>query len=319
MPKVVWDVAKFPLEAISVIPEKIAGIMGKIKFPDIWVPFESMTVNALKSVKDKMSNLITYLSNIAPIASLGKIYDALVSGAVNVYSFVTDKFSQLLSYLSAIKWPESLGNLWNILISGGASAYSFIIEKINALTSFLGGIVWPASLGNLWNIITSGAASMFQTVTNALNWLIGKINWFIDKLNKVKLPSWLPLVGGKGINIEMMERIEAPAAAPTPVPGHAEGGIFTAPHLAMVAEKGPEAILPLEKLLNIFREQKAVSTPAINITYSPASPVINIYEQGGISTERIRNEVLNAERRAQEEFEARLKAFLAQQRRLSYA
>ncbi len=285
MPKVVWDVAKFPLEAISVIPEKIAGIMGKIKFPDIWVPFESMTVNALKSVKDKMSNLITYLSGIAPVASLGKIYDALVSGAVNVYSFVTDKFSQLLSYLSAIKWPESLGKIWNIL--------------------------------------TSGAASMFQTVTNALNWLIDKINWFIDKLNKIKLPSWLPLVGGKGVDIEMIEWIEAPAfapaVAPTPIPGHAEGGVFSTPHLAMVAEREPEAILPLEKLLNIFRERKAVSTSAINITYSPASPVVNIYEQGGVSAERIRNEVLNAERQAQEEFEARLKAFLAQQRRLSYA
>jgi len=211
-----------------------------------------------------------------------------------------------------------VSTLWDT-ISAGSHIIAIVAEKISALISFLGSIVWPTSLGNLWSIITSGASSMFQTVTNALNWLIDKVNWFIDKLNKVKLPSWLPLVGGKGINIEMMERIEAPAAAPMPVPGHAEGGIFTAPHLAMVAEKGPEAILPLEKLLNIFREQKAVSTPAINITYSPASPVINIYEQGGISAERIRNEVLNAERQAQGEFEARLKAFLAQQRRLSYA
>lgn len=211
-----------------------------------------------------------------------------------------------------------VSTLWDT-ISAGSRIIAIVAEKINALISFLGSIVWPTSLGNLWSIITSGASSMFQTVTNALNWLIDKVNWFIDKLNKVKLPSWLPLVGGKGINIEMMERIEAPAAAPTPIPGHAEGGIFSAPHLAMVAEKGPEAILPLEKLLNIFKERKAVSTPAINITYSPASPVINIYEQGGISAERIRNEVLNAERQAQGEFEARLKAFLAQQRRLSYA
>ncbi len=317
MPKVVWDVAKFPLEAISVIPEKIAGIMGKIKFPDIWVPFESMTVNALKSVKDKMSNLITYLSGIAPVASLGKIYDALVSGAVNVYSFVTDKFSQLLSYLSAIKWPESLGNLWNILISGGASAYSFIIEKINALTSFLGGIVWPASLGNLWNIITSGAASMFQAVTNALNWLIDKINWFIDKLNKIKLPSWLPLVGGKGVNVEMIERIEAPtlapAVAPTTIPGHAEGGVFNMPHLAMVAEK-PEAIIPLDRLLNAIKE-KPSAVPSSTISYSPTF-TINVTAQNATEVE---TEVERAARRAQDDFEARLRAFLAQQRRLSYA
>jgi len=258
----------------------------------------------------------TVASKIGSIFGKIKIPDvSLMPNAANAYSFVTDKFSQLLSYLSAIQWPESLGNLWNILISGGASAYSFIIEKINALTSFLGGIVWPSSLGKLWDILTSGATSMFQTVTNALNWLIDKVNWFINKLNKIKLPSWLPLAGGKGVNIETIQRIETPTA----LPEHAEGGIFSAPHLAMVAERGPEAILPLEKLLNIFRERKTVSAPAISITYSSASPVINIYEQGGISADRIRNEVLNAERRAQEEFEARLKAFMAQQRRLSYA
>jgi len=251
--------------------------MDKIKLPDIWVPFESMTANALKSVKDKMSNLIAYLSGIAPIASLGKIYDALASGAANAYSFVTDKFSQLFSYLSAIKWPESLGNLWSI--------------------------------------ITSGASSMFQTVTNALNWLIDKVNWFIDKLNKIKLPSWLPMVGGKGINIEMMERIEAPAAAPTAVavPGHAEGGVFDVPHLAMVAEK-PEAIIPLDRLLNAIKE-KPSAIPSSTISYSPTF-TINVTAQN--ATE-IGAEVERAAKRAQEEFEARLKAFLAQQRRLSYA
>jgi len=315
MPKVIWDVAKFPFEAISDIPGKIASIMGKIKLPDIWVPFESMAVNALKAVKDKMSNLITYLSDIAPIASLGKIYDALASGAANAFSFVTDKFSQLLSYLSTIKWPESLGNLWSIITSGATSAYSFIVEKMKAIVSFLSGIVWPASLGNLWSIITSGASSMFQTVTNALNWLIDKVNWFIDKLNKVKLPSWLPLVGGKGINIEMMERIEAPTAAPTAVavPGHAKGGVFDVPHLAMVAEK-PEAIIPLDRLLNAIKE-KPSAIPSSTISYSPTFTV-NVTAQN--ATE-IGAEVERAAKRAQDDFEARLKAFLAQQRRLSYA
>jgi len=320
MPKIVWDVAKFPLEVISAIPEKIMDIMGKIKLPDIWWPFESAAIGAFRAVKEKTSGLIAFLNNIAPISSLGKILDALASGAANAYSFVMDKFSQLLSYLSAIRWPESLGHLWNILISSGASAYNFIVEKMDALISFLGGVIWPTSLGSLWDIITSGATSMFQTVINALNWVIDKVNWFIDKLNKIKLPSWLPIVGGKGVNIEMIEQIKAPAAAPAPVPGHAEGGVFATPHVAMVAEKGPEAILPLERLLGAIRESRTgITAPPINITYSPASPVINIYEQGGVNPEQIRSEVLRAERKAQEEFEARLKAFLAQQGRLSYA
>ena len=212
-----------------------------------------------------------------------------------------------------------INTLWDT-ISAGSRIIAIVADKISALISFLDSIVWPTSLGNLWSIITSGASSMFQTVTNALNWLIDKVNWFIDKLNKIKLPSWLPIVGGKGVNIQMIEQIKAPAAAPAPVPGHAEGGVFSTPHVAMVAEKGPEAILPLDRLLDAIRESRTgITAPPINITYSPASPVINIYEQGGVNPEQIRSEVLRAERKAQEEFEARLKAFLAQQRRLSYA
>jgi len=156
---------------------------------------------------------------------------------------------------------------------------------------------------------------MFQAVTNAINWLIDKVNWFIDKLNKIKLPSWLPFAGGKGVNIEMIERIEAPATAPMPVavPGHAEGGVFDVPHLAMVAEK-PEAIIPLDRLLDAIKE-KPSATPSSTISYSPTF-TINVSTQNAAE---IGTEVEKAAKRAQDDFEARLKAFLAQQRRLSYA
>lgn len=276
MPKIVWNIAEFPFEAISAVTEKISGIMGKIQLPDIWESFRSTAVSAIGSIEEKLSAFMSSLS--------------------------------------------SLGNIYDVLTSGAASAYSFVTDKLNALVSFVGSIIWPKSLGDIWNIINSGASSVFQTVTNALNWVIDKVNWFIDKLNKIKLPSWLPMIGGKGVNIQMIEQIKAPAAAPAPVPGHAEGGVFSTPHVAMVAEKGPEAILPLDRLLGVIRESRTGTTaPSVNITYSPASPVINIYEQGGVSPEQIRSEVLRAERKAQEEFEARLKAFLAQQGRLSYA
>jgi hypothetical protein len=38
-----------------------------------------------------------------------------------------------------------------------------------------------------------------------------------------------------------------PTPAPTPVP-HQLGGIFTRPHIGLVAERGPEAIIPLAKI-----------------------------------------------------------------------
>ena len=55
----------------------------------------------------------------------------------------------------------------------------------------------------------------------------------IKGLNKIKLPDWIPGLGGKGINI------------PT-IPKLAKGGIVDAPTIAMVGEAGKEAVMPLE-------------------------------------------------------------------------
>jgi TP901 family phage tail tape measure protein len=238
--------------------------------------------------------------------------------------------ARLAAYTMAVKGIAIATKVWTAaqwLLNAALSAnpVALLVIAISGLVAAL-VILYKKSetvrnaMNALWGVIAAGATSVFQAVTNALNWVIDKVNWFIDKLNKIKLPSWLPMIGGKGVNIQMIEQIKAPAAAPAPVPGHAEGGVFSTPHVAMVAEKGPEAILPLDRLLGVIRESRTGTTaPSVNITYSPASPVINIYEQGGVSPEQIRSEVLRAERKAQEEFEARLKAFLAQQGRLSYA
>lgn len=324
-----WTAAQWLLNAalsanpIGLVVVAVAGLVAGF----VLLYKKSETVRAaINKLWDAISFIPAAIGSIMQkvtdnIGSLGSaIFSSLGSGISKAYEFITGKVSGLVSFLGSIIWPSSLGHLWDVLMSGGASAYNFVVEKLNALMSFVSSIVWPKSLGGIWDIITSGATSMFQTVINALNWVIDKVNWFIDKLNKIKLPSWLPIVGGKGVNIEMIEQIKAPAAAPAPVPGHAEGGVFATPHVAMVAEKGPEAILPLDRLLDAIRESRTgITAPPINITYSPASPVINIYEQGGVNPEQIRSEVLRAERKAQEEFEARLKAFLAQQGRLSYA
>ncbi len=49
----------------------------------------------------------------------------------------------------------------------------------------------------------------------------------------------------------------APKLIPENLPGHAEGGIFDTPHIAMFAEDGPEAVVPLngsQEALSIWQE-----------------------------------------------------------------
>lgn len=68
--------------------------------------------------------------------------------------------------------------------------------------------------------------SLFNGIASLWNNTIGKLSF--------KVPDWVPGLGGKGFSV------------PT-IPLLAEGGIVTGPTLAMIGERGPEAVIPLRK------------------------------------------------------------------------
>jgi hypothetical protein len=133
------------------------------------------------------------------------------------------------------------------------------IEKFNeeatsSLTDF--GLKVYAVLNNVGNFVKNGfvvdwlkswnsAATGFNNIwKSSLNFFIGIINKVIDGLNavigamnkiKVDIPAWLG-GGSFGFNVPLIGK----------VPMLAKGGIVTAPTLAMVGERGREAVLPLE-------------------------------------------------------------------------
>ena len=64
---------------------------------------------------------------------------------------------------------------------------------------------------------------------NAFNWIIDKMNWVIDGLNKFQVPDWVPLLGGKGVNIPRIPRLW-------------KGTNFTIGGPTLVGEQGPELV-----------------------------------------------------------------------------
>ncbi len=93
--------------------------------------------------------------------------------------------------------------------------------------------------GKIW----SGIKTIFEGIKNAMIWpiksainiIIDAINVLIRALNTIQLPSWVPGIGGKGINIPE-------------IPHLAKGAIITKPTLAMLGEGGkPEGVFPLDR------------------------------------------------------------------------
>ena len=104
------------------------------------------------------------------------------------------------------------------------------------LVDFIVGVL----TGN-WRKAWQGIVDIFRGIFNGLesiakkplNYIIKAVNSMIKGLNKIKLPDWVPGLGGKGINIPE-------------IPMLAKGGIVDSPTIAMVGEAGREAVMPLE-------------------------------------------------------------------------
>jgi phage-related protein len=68
---------------------------------------------------------------------------------------------------------------------------------------------------------------IFNGIASLWNNTIGKLSF--------KVPSWVPGLGGKGFDVPN-------------IPMLAEGGIVTSATLAMIGERGPEAVIPLDRM-----------------------------------------------------------------------
>lgn len=105
------------------------------------------------------------------------------------------------------------------------------------LTSFISGVFshnWRRAwfgVRQIFESITSGLVNIFKA---PLNFMIDGINKFLSGIGKIKIPDWVPGVGGKGFSIPKIPRL-------------AKGGIVSASTIANIGEAGTEAVIPLQR------------------------------------------------------------------------
>ncbi|CCJ32893.1 phage tail tape measure protein [Caloramator australicus] len=117
------------------------------------------------------------------------------------------------------------------------------------------------------NMINS-IGNAFKTVAEtSINYFIDKINLLIGLLNKVKVPSWVPLIGGKGFNIKQISKVEFDGKK---IGENATGTSNWHGGWTLVGERGPELVkLPkgsaiynstkTQKLLQLSQQREIVN------------------------------------------------------------
>lgn len=157
------------------------------------------------NITPMLQNLFNFIVNeILPViaakfAEWAPMIANIIEGVWSVISVVAEKIMGIINFLMPTIQSAIAGVVNTIMgVLGGA------IEFFNGFVNFIKGVF----AGDL-SVALEGVKQMFKGWGDALvaivkmpiNFIIDGINAVIRGLNKLDIPDWVPVVGGKGINI----------------------------------------------------------------------------------------------------------------------
>lgn len=179
----------------------------KTTFQTVLTTVSNLVQTIWNGIKNTTSNVFNTIKNT--ISSVWNGIKSAVNSAINAVKNVVS------SIWSAIK--NTTSNVWN-------SIKNFVMNPVDAIKNAV-----PAAFESMKNKIASVWEKVKGVIKAPLNAIISTINSFISRLNGLKIPDWVPGVGGKGINIPK-------------IPMLARGTNFFKGGYAIVGEQGPELV-----------------------------------------------------------------------------
>lgn len=204
--------------------------------------FQSIWDNVLAPIIEPFLETLSWLwdNHIkGMIKTIGEFIMKLVNGALEIYNkfiapvvmWLLDKLQPAFAFIGSLV-SGVMGTILGVIsdVVGG------VFKVLGGLVDFITGIFtgnWKKAWNGVKNIfkgIIDGIAGIFKA---PINLIIDGINAFIGGLNKIKIPDWVPVVGGKGFHISKIPKL-------------AQGTVVDKPTIAMIGEAGKEAVIPLE-------------------------------------------------------------------------
>ena len=189
----------------------------------LWNKVNSFIASIVSDVS-KMINKVTPLINLivnllsvvlVPVISLvGAVFTTMVSTAINMFSVLLDNISGIVTGISQI-FNGLIDFIVGIFTGNWERAIKGIVNIFKGIFSTLGAIV----------------KAPINAVIACINGAISGINSMIRGINKIKIPDWVPGIGGKGFNIGTIGKVSYLAKGGDLLQG-----------TAIVGESGPEVL-----------------------------------------------------------------------------
>jgi hypothetical protein len=178
----------------------------------------------------------------------------IILGIIAALIALQVKFNIFGKAVDGIKWYFL--TMWDT----AKSVFGWIVDKVSSTVSTVGRI-----FGTIVDAITGPFKAAFNGVAKLWNSTIGKFSFTV--------PSWVPGIGGKGFDMP-------------DIPMLAEGGIVNSAQLAMIGEKGPEAVIPLSKMGSMGFGGGG-SNITVNVTSADPNAVVAALQQYVRSNNRL--------------------------------
>ena len=277
-------------EAAGEAWDDITGMIG-----EAWDGIIETVSSVAESVGEALSEAWSYITEEATAA-----WEAIAETASAAWDGITGAFSSLADWF--------VSSVWQPIADFASAAWAEVQAIVSAAWDGVCA-VWGAAagwfMGSVWGPISSAVSSVESAIVGAFQAAYSAVTGIFSGL-----AAWFEsnVIGPVKAKFAAIRDL---GSSITGLAGsrHAAGGIFNVPHQALVAEDGPEAIIPLNdhnRGLDIL--QKAASmmgvdfgneadfsdsddsgatvpaaAPAVNAMGAPASPVSVSVSLGGVS------------------------------------
>lgn len=204
--------------------EYIAPVLDKLsdKFQNVWE-------TSVQPMLDKAIELFGKLADMIKV-----VWENVLQPVVN---WIAEHVMPVLAPVI-----EGIGNKFLNMLETISDVFNGLFDILGGVIDFITGVFsgdWEKAWNGIKNIFKGVWETFAAIAKKPINAVIDLLNKLIGGLNKIKVPSWVPGLGGKGINIPKIPKL-------------AQGGFVKAntPQLAMIGDNRHygEIVAPEDKL-----------------------------------------------------------------------
>jgi phage-related protein len=159
----------------------------------------------------------------------------LVNGAMTAWSAITKAFTAIQAAFNAVMAMNPI----TLMVIGIAALVAGLVIAYKKFEGFRNLV------DSVFSFIKTAVSGGFDFFKGYLDFVLGIYKGIFNGVAKIwnntvgklsfKVPSWVPALGGKGFDVPN-------------IPMLAEGGIVNSATLAVIGERGPEAVIPLDRM-----------------------------------------------------------------------